>query len=155
MHAKKVIIGLWRLNILFEKLGKSFFRLQARSGAASWTFSFRFNKYTRFSNSNFYFVVSLSSSQVHKRRFFTTSKTDRHLLRQKVCQRISVMKTNTGVFVVFKTKHESKCHCSGNISVFVFITKILWKTFWRYKWRSVFDVVKRMVPDTPRIVKQS
>ena len=28
---------------------------------------------------------------------------DRHLLRQKVHQRISVMKTNTGVFVVFKT----------------------------------------------------
>ena len=26
---------------------------------------------------------------------FTTSKTDRHLLRQKVRQRISVMKTNT------------------------------------------------------------
>ena len=26
--------------------------------------------------------------------------------------------------------------------VFVFITKILWQTFWRNKWRSVFDVVK-------------
>jgi hypothetical protein len=37
------------------------------------------------------------------------SKTDCHLLRQKACQRISVMKTNTGVFVVFKTKRESKC----------------------------------------------
>ena len=44
-----------------------------------------------------------------KRRFFTTSKTGRHLLRQKVHQRISVMKTNTGVFVVFKTKRELKC----------------------------------------------
>ena len=36
------------------------------------------------------------------------SKTDRQLFRQKVCQRISVMKTNTGVFDVFKTKHELK-----------------------------------------------
>ena len=35
---------------------------------------------------------------------FTTSKTDRHLLHQKVCQRISGMKINKGVFVVFKTK---------------------------------------------------
>ena len=39
---------------------------------------------------------------------FTTSKTDRHLLRKKVHQRISVTKTNTGVFDVFKTKHESQ-----------------------------------------------
>ena len=43
------------------------------------------------------------------------SKTDRHLLGQKVRQRISVMKTNTGVFVVFKTKHDLKCLFSGNI----------------------------------------
>ena len=41
------------------------------------------------------------------------SKTDGHLLHQKVCQRISVMKTNTGVFVVFKTKHELKRQSSG------------------------------------------
>ena len=34
---------------------------------------------------------------------FATSKKDRQLLRQKVHQRISVMKTNNGVFVVFKT----------------------------------------------------
>ena len=53
------------------------------------------------------------------------SKTDRHLLRQKVRQRISVMKTNTAVFVVFKTKRELKCQFSGNMSVFVFITEIL------------------------------
>ena len=30
-----------------------------------------------------------------KRKFCTTSKTDRHLSRQKICQRFSVMKTNT------------------------------------------------------------
>ena len=40
---------------------------------------------------------------------FTTSKTDRHLLRQKVRQIISVMKTNNGGFVVFTTKRELKC----------------------------------------------
>ena len=40
------------------------------------------------------------------------SKTDCHLLRQKVRQRISVMKTKTGVSV-FKTKRESKCQFSG------------------------------------------
>ena len=43
------------------------------------------------------------------------SKTDRHLSRQKVSQRISVMKPNTGVFVVFKAKCELKCQFSGNI----------------------------------------
>ena len=37
----------------------------------------------------------------------------RQLLRQKVYQRISVMKTNTGIFVVFKTKRELKCQFSG------------------------------------------
>ena len=41
------------------------------------------------------------------------SKTYRHLLRQKVRQRISVMKTNTAVFVVFTTKRELKCQFSG------------------------------------------
>ena len=51
--------------------------------------------------------------QSHKRSLFTTSKTDCQLLRQKVHQRISVMKTNTGGFVVFKTKHELKCQFSG------------------------------------------
>jgi hypothetical protein len=66
----------------------------------------------------------------------------RHLLRKKVCQSISVMKTNTAVIVVFKTKRELKCQFSGNMSAFVFITEILWRTFWRNKWRSVFDVVK-------------
>ena len=35
---------------------------------------------------------------------FTTSKIYRHLLRQKVCQKISVIITNTCIFVVFKTK---------------------------------------------------
>ena len=46
-------------------------------------------------------------------RFFTTTKRDRHLLRQKVHQKISVMKTNIGVFVVFKTKRELECQFSG------------------------------------------
>ena len=51
------------------------------------------------------------------------------------------MKANTGVFVVFKTKRELECQFSG-------ITEILWCTFWRNNWRSVFDVVKilRLLP---------
>ena len=45
----------------------------------------------------------------HKQRFFTTSKTDRHLLRQKVRQRISVMKTNTAlVFLLSLRQNISK-----------------------------------------------
>ena len=51
-------------------------------------------------------------------KFFTTSKSDRRLSRQKICQRISVMETNAGVFGVFKTKKELKCQS-------VFITEIL------------------------------
>ena len=39
------------------------------------------------------------TARKHKERkkleSFTTSKTDRHLLRQEVCQNISVIKTNT------------------------------------------------------------
>ena len=63
------------------------------------------------------------------------NKADHHLLRKKVCQRISVMKTNTASFVVFMTKHKLKCQLSG-------ITEILWQTFWHNKWQFVFDVVK-------------
>ena len=37
------------------------------------------------------------------------SNMDPQLLRQKVGKKFSLMKTNTGVFVVFKTKRESKC----------------------------------------------
>ena len=51
----------------------------------------------------------------HELESFTTSKTDHHLLHQKVRQRISVMKTNTGVFVVFKAKRELKYQFSRNI----------------------------------------
>ena len=39
----------------------------------------------------------------------TTSIMDRQLLHQTVCQKISVIKTNTCAFVVFKTKHELEC----------------------------------------------
>ena len=40
---------------------------------------------------------------------YGSSIMDHQLLRQKVRQIILVMKTNTGVFVVFKTKHKLKC----------------------------------------------
>ena len=44
----------------------------------------------------------------YKIRLIQQSIMDRQLLCQKVHQIISVMKTNTGVFVVFKTKRELK-----------------------------------------------
>ena len=55
---------------------------------------------------------------IYKLKFFTTSKSDGQLSCQKLGQRISVMKTNTGVFGVFKTKKELECQS-------VFITEIL------------------------------
>ena len=60
---------------------------------------------------------------------FTTSKRDRLLLCQKVCQRISVMKTNTGVFVVFKTNGELKCQFSGNIVCLFSLLRFFEKLF--------------------------
>ena len=41
-----------------------------------------------------------------------------------------------------------------NTSVYVFITEIIWRTFWCNKWRSVFDVVKnlRLSAANPRIL---
>ena len=44
-----------------------------------------------------------------------------YYVKKFVNQRISVMKTNTGVFVVFKTKSELKCQSSGNIRVCLFL----------------------------------
>ena len=42
--------------------------------------------------------------------------TDRQISRQKTCQKLSVMKANNSVFVVFQTKHDLKCQFSGNTS---------------------------------------
>ena len=68
------------------------------------------------------FYCQNSSQQGQKQRFFTASNTDRHLSCKKVCQRVSVMKTNTLwnwhfdlLFVLRTTK----------TPVFVFITEIL------------------------------
>ena len=69
---------------------------------------------------------------------------DCQLLRKKVRKRISVMKTNTlcfqriGILIHVLSRRQQKHQCL----VFVFITEILWRTFWRNKWRSIFDVVK-------------
>ena len=65
--------------------------------------------------------------------FLQLQRMDRQLLCQKVRQIISVIKTNTCVFVVFETKRELKCqnelflkyHFSGNTSLYVFITEII------------------------------
>ena len=51
----------------------------------------------------FLFQVSFFS------RLSTTSIMDCQLLRQRGSQKISVIKVNTFVFVVFKTKHELEC----------------------------------------------
>ena len=48
------------------------------------------------------------------------SKTYRHLLHQKVSQRISVMKTNSGVFGVFKTTPNQDANSLENIEFVCF-----------------------------------
>ena len=73
-----------------------------------------------------------------KLSFSASTNMDRQLLRQKVCQIISVIKTNTYVFVAFKTKRGLRCqnelfllyHFSGNPECFVLITEIIWLTFY-------------------------
>ena len=50
------------------------------------------------------------SQYIQEQSLYKMSNMDCQLLRQKVHQKISVMKTNSGVFVVFKTKRELKCH---------------------------------------------
>ena len=73
-----------------------------------------------------------------KLSFSASTIMDRQLLRQKVCQIISVIKTNTYVFVAFKTKRGLRCqnelfllyHFSGNPECFVLITEIIWLTFY-------------------------
>ena len=57
------------------------------------------------------------------------SKTDCQLLRQKVHQRILVMKTSTGILVVFKTKRQLKCQFSGNIVCLFSLTRFFYKLF--------------------------
>ena len=58
------------------------------------------------------------------------------IIKSKVIQIISVNE-NTGVSVAFRTKRELECqnelflkyHFSGNASLYVFITEIIWRTF--------------------------
>ena len=82
-------------------------------------------------------LAFLHRSTYSKSLLHTTSKMDCHLLRQRVRQRISVIPENWhfNSRLVLKTT---------KTPVFVFITEILWQTFWRNKWRSVFDVVKNL-----------
>ena len=65
------------------------------------------------------------------------SKTDYQLLHQKVCQRISEMKTNT-----LYVSRDLAFFFEDNRKVLVFVTEILWQTFWCNNWRSDFEVVK-------------
>ena len=66
---------------------------------------------------------------------FYNVKNGLSFITSKSSSKISVMKTNTGVFVVFKATLELNCQFSR-------ITEILWWSFWRNKWWSIFDVVK-------------
>ena len=62
----------------------------------------------------FFYATYRSTMSIITRVFLQRQRMVCQLLRQKVHQRISVMKTNTGVFVVFKTKHDLKCQFTGN-----------------------------------------
>ena len=67
------------------------------------------------------------------------SKTDHYLIRQKVCQRISGIPENwhfNSRFVVKTTK----------APVFVFITEIIWWTFWRNTLRSLLNELACLTP---------
>ena len=95
-----------------------------------------FTFYSRLWNKYFVFCTLITFnlfSRIIKLKHNSRSFLQRH----KVRQLISVMKTNTGIFGVFKTKSELKWQ-------FVFITEILWRIVWRNKWESLFDVVKNL-----------
>ena len=71
-----------------------------------------------------------------KSSLFTTSK-----------KRLSIITSNNSsknlwCFCCLQDKTWIKMPILWKHSVFVFITEILWRTFWHNKWRSVFDVVK-------------
>ena len=69
----------------------------------------------------------------------------RHLSSQKVRQRISVMKTNS--LYSFRLSRELAFYFTSCLEVNknTRIFENLWLTFWRYKWRSVFDVVQNFL----------
>jgi hypothetical protein len=91
-------------------------------------FSFVFWRFLK--NNSFALFALLSES------FYNVSRQrmDPQLLHQKVRQ----MKTNTGVFVVFKTKRELKCQFSGNI---VCLLSLIFDVTID---NPFFDVVKRL-----------
>ena len=72
---------------------------------------------------------------------------DRQLLRQKVCQNISVIQTNTcddiWKTVDFDILIQVFLEDDKN-TMFVLFTEIFWRTFWRNNWQSIFDIVKRL-----------
>ena len=71
--------------------------------------------------------------------FLQRQKPDRQIFRQKVCQRISIMEKcfqRIGILIHALSWRQQKT------PLFVFITEILWQTFWCNNWWSIFDVVK-------------
>ena len=77
-------------------------------------------------------------SHALKQSLSTTSNMDCQLLRQKIRQKISGLKTNSGVFVVFKTKRESKCQDELETQSVCF-------HYWDFPMNFLkFDVIKRL-----------
>ena len=84
----------------------------------------------------------------HSQSLSTTSIMNRQLLRQKVRQKISVIKTNTYLFLLSSRQKVNKMPTWTifvlSSQVFVLNTEIFWRTFWRNNWRSIIDVVERL-----------
>ena len=84
----------------------------------------------------------------HSQSLSTTSIMNRQLLRQKVRQKISVIKTNTYLFLLSSRQKVNKMPTWTifvlSSQVFVLNTEIFWGTFWRKNWRSIIDVVERL-----------
>ena len=87
-------------------------------------------------------TTSMLEKVSQERKFCTTSKTDHHLSRQKIRQRISVMKTNTLYSSRFSRELAFSFTFCLEVNKNTKITENLWRNFWRDKWRSVFDVVQ-------------
>ena len=131
------------MNYMDDALGKQptplacFLHKSFWASPSSCFLPFAFHPYENWELCSNFFGLWFWKTNAYKCSIFTTSKTDHQLLCLKVRQKISLMKTNTGVFVVLKKMRELKCQFSG-------ITEILWWTFWSNNWRFVFDVVKML-----------
>ena len=65
-----------------------------------------------------------------ERKFSTALIIERQLSRQKICQKFSVIITNTCVFSVFKTKYELKCQ--NELFLFCFVIRCVCFDYWEF-----------------------